>query len=161
MKGTTNGSAVDVAKDVVQYLNLKDDEEISFSIRYIFDGVHHVYGYIYKASQHHYGTIHVDMIGRISVTITVTADVYRTVWCSTPFSSFQTGHELVLDFILKRIDADPISFWHTRFDPSKTINIPYGIDENPDTWYNPLSVVASNVSLSVIGFLKGNPPAPV
>lgn len=79
MKGTTNGSAVDVAKDVVQYLNLKDDEEISFSIRYIFDGVHHVYGYIYKASQHHYGTIHVDMIGRISVTITVTADVYRTV----------------------------------------------------------------------------------
>lgn len=79
MKGTTNGSGVDVAKDVVQYLNLKDDEEISFSIRYIFDGVHHVYGYIYKVSQHHYGTIHVDMIGRISVTITVTADVYRTV----------------------------------------------------------------------------------
>ncbi len=78
LKGTTNSNLVDIAKDVVQYLNVKDDEKISFSIQYIFDGVHHVYGHIYKVSQHHYGTIHVDMIGSISVTIIVTADVYRT-----------------------------------------------------------------------------------
>ena len=79
MAGTTNSSVVDVAKDVVQFLNVKDDEKISFSIQYRFDGIHHVYGHIYKVLQHHYGTIHIDMINRLSATIIVTEDVYRMV----------------------------------------------------------------------------------